>query len=144
MDMQANPAASAATDAPITAVLVPEALRLGVLPRFFGRSMTLAECRVYDWMAALCSTYRGGYWHYYELSNGGFYMAPECSERMRLAVQGNGFDGAMSADAAGVVACLFAFCQLAGKEDRFIDLYHQLRDFVGDHPESRSIFRAID
>src|SRR5438105_14874957 len=116
---------------PITAALVPDEARLSTLPRFFGAKLTQAELLVYRWMDALCEAYSGGYWQFYALSNGGFYMAPSRTQRMRLAVGGNAFDGEMSARAAGIVACLFAFGELAQDEtggERFIGLYHLLRD----------------
>ncbi len=133
----------------ITAQLVPEGRRLAVLPRVFGATVmraVRAEHLVYDWMGRLCANYGGGYWHFYELSNGGFYMAPRSDERFRVCVEGNGFEGELSADAAGIVAVLFALCQLAfdSTDDRYVELYHQLRDFAVSHPEAGAIFRAID
>ena len=77
-------------------------------------------------------------------------MAPELSERLRLEVDGNGFSGEMSADAAGIVATLFALGQLAAEiegtdaADALIDRYHFLREFVDGHAEARAIYQAID
>lgn len=103
-------------------------------------------------MARLSQDYKGGLWHFYELSNGGFYLAPNKTERMRVEVDGNGFDGAMSADAAGIVATLFALNHLValvyeegGPElDKLSDHYYFLRDFALGHPEAVTILRAID
>ena len=56
----------------------------------------------------------------------------------------------MTADAAGIVATLFALGQLAAESENteaanaLIDRYHFLREFVGGHAEARAIFRAID
>ena len=65
---------------------------------------------------------------------------------MRIAVDGNGFSGSMSADAAGIVATLFALCDLAAqvRDDAVIDLFHGLRDFAEEHAEMALIFAAID
>jgi hypothetical protein len=41
---------------------------------------------------------------YYELSNGGFYMAPCLDKKLTMFVEGNGYEGILSADAAGIVA----------------------------------------
>jgi hypothetical protein len=73
-------------------------------------------------------------------------MAPDYDKRMLVSVDGNGFDGNMSADAAGIVANLFALSYLATKteNDRIIELYYLLREFACDHPEGRMILRAID
>ncbi|WP_322075526.1 antirestriction protein [Burkholderia cenocepacia] len=147
---------STATHSPITAAVVPDAQRFEFLPAMFGKSLMLyGEVLVFKWMERLSpyhagglSHYNGGDWNFHTLSNGGYYMAPTTPARMRVVVHGNGFDGFMSADAAGIVATLFALCQLASTEceagQRFAELYHALRDYVGDHAEAAFIFRAID
>jgi hypothetical protein len=63
--------------------------------------------------------YRGGHWHFYELSNGGFYMA---------------------------AACLFAFSHLSFQiqNDVISRHYYELRDFALEHAEATAIFGAID
>ena len=59
----------------IIAQKVAEHARIHSLPKHFGaRLMLIVERAVYDTLRKLASAYRGGYWHYYELSNGGFYM----------------------------------------------------------------------
>lgn len=77
------------------------------------------------------------------------YMAPTTPERLRITVAGNEFDGELSADAAGIVATLFALGQLAATEaddirDQFVHLFHWLREYAAEHAEARLIFRAID
>lgn len=136
---------------PLTASLVADNQRLTFLPSYFGpRLMMRGESLVYAWLRQLSEDYDGGYWHYYTLSNGGFYMAPNLSERLRLEVDGNGFSGEMTADAAGIVATMFAVGQLAAESqgtdaaDALIDRYHFLREFVDGHEEAGAIFRAID
>src|SRR4030088_953629 len=44
--------------------------RIETLPRHFGRYMMRVEDAVYTFMRELAQEYRGGYWHFYELSNG--------------------------------------------------------------------------
>jgi hypothetical protein len=136
-----------ATTNTLSATLVKESKRLSILPRFFGpKLMMRGENLVYGWLGSLSQDYTGGYWHFYTLSNGGFYMAPASSESFHLVCSGNYFEGDLSADAAGIVATLFALCQLAGEAgtDQLIDLYHNLRDFAGEHAEASAIFAAID
>ena len=130
----------------ITATRIPEERRLGTLPHCFGQKLTSAEFRVYDWMGTLCASYRGGHWDFFALSNGGFYMAPSREERFGVEVPTNGYEGTMSADAAGITACLFAFCDLATDADgeRFVELFHQVREYAIGHAEAGEIFRAID
>lgn len=131
----------------IVATLVDEDQRLSVLPHYFGFSQMLAaEASIYDYMTKLSIDYTGGHWHFYRLSNGGFYMAPNMDCPMRVEWWGNGYSGIMTADAAGIVATLFAVNQLASnvRTNKLIDLYHQVRDFAADHPEARAILAAID
>jgi hypothetical protein len=142
---------------PIAALLVAEANRLRFLPTYFGpRWMMRGDRLVYAWMRQLCEQYGGAYWHYYELPDGGFYMAPDLAHGLCIEVPGNGFSGNLSADAAGVVATLFALGQLANEiavidedadtneADALIDRFHLLRDFAVSHPEASMIFQALD
>ena len=135
----------------VTASLVPDNNRLFFLPCYFGpRLMMRGEALVYAWLGRLSQDYSGGYWHYYTLSNGGFYMAPNLPDPLCLEVDGNGFSGKLSTDAAGIVATLFALGQLAAEAegtdagDDLINSYHFLREFVDGHAEAGPIFRAID
>ncbi len=131
----------------IKAAVVPEMARLSVFPKFFGtRFMLVGESAIYNWMGALCSSYDGGLWNFYELSNGGFYMAPCDVEKFDVIVRRNHYTGTMSADAAGITACLFAFGQLANQtaQPHIIDLYYKLREYALRHFEASEIIAAID
>jgi hypothetical protein len=131
----------------VTSSVVPESLRLTIFPRFIGTEHMLHfEALVYGWMRRLSEDYTGGHWNFYTLSNGGFYMAPAASADLRILVEGNCFDGKLSPDAAGLVACLFALNQLACETQltRLVDLYHQVRNFSLDHAQAALICRAID
>ncbi len=132
---------------PVTASLVEADARLNFLPAFFGpRLMIRGEAVVYGWLGALSKDYDGGYWNFYMLSNGGFFMAPAGSKLLCVVCEGNGFDGELSPDAVGIVATLFALCQLANEsgEDHIIHLYHLLREYLHEHPEGGKIYGAID
>ena len=145
---------------PVTATLVNEKERQNFLPNFFGEGfysvnggpsrpvMVLGESLVYYWLDNLAEDYNGGFWHFYKLSNGGFYMAPDLEKSLRISVYGNCFEGDLSPDAAGIVATLFALGNLAGAVEndnlRFSELYHLLLSFVPGHPEGHLICRAID
>ena len=80
----------------VTATLIPEGpQRLNFLPATFGRYFMRGESLVYAWMRKLSEDYSGGFWHYYTLSNGGHYMAPEMGDaRLTLLVEGNGYEKA--------------------------------------------------
>jgi hypothetical protein len=64
---------------PIRAHQVSDDTRLHTLTRHFGIHMLALEDSVYYFMRQLAKDYRGGYWHFYELSNGGFYMRRNAS-----------------------------------------------------------------
>ncbi len=137
---------------PVTASLVPLRDRMAFLPRLLGARMIRGEFAVYDWMGRLAPAYHGGLWKFYTLSNGGFYLAPDVDTPFKVEVSGNYFSRELSADAAGIVATLFALCQLveeaaeegADDQERLADHYHALRAFAGEHVEGGLIFAAID
>lgn len=130
----------------ITATVVAEDRRMGTLPRFFGRYFGAVENSIFDAMGSLCEAYNGGFWHFYELSNDAFFMAPATDGKLALECPGNYFKGELSAEAAGIVATLFGLCRVAERYpvDQVIDRYHALRDFALDHPEAGLIMAAID
>ena len=125
-----------------------DAQRLAVTAKLFGVSFPfkLEPC-VYGMADRLAPSYRGGYWHFYALSNGGFYMAPATDTLFDISCE-NGFDGKLSADALGVTACLYAYSHLSFGEGAFAQTcaehYHLLRDFMMEHAEARAILRATD
>lgn len=67
------------THALIEAHKVSDDARIHTWPRHFGRHTLAVEDAIYCWMRRLAPRYSGGSWHFYELSNGGFYMAPDAS-----------------------------------------------------------------
>lgn len=134
------------TDIAIVATIVPSHKRPAFLPAQLGRHMIVGEALVFGWLDRLSPDYTGGLWDFYSLSNGGFYLAPINEKPFKIDVNTNGFLGELSADAAGIVASLFALCDLANRvgEDKMINQYHWLRDFAIEHAESGLIMGAID
>ncbi len=129
----------------ITATRVRDDERLGFLPRHFGRYFMLVESAIFSHMGNLCADYSGGYWEFFDLSNGGCYLAPSFGT-FSLASP-NGFEGTVSADVAGLVAALYAFSTLSFEfrsAEVFADRYHQLREFALEHASARDILAAID
>lgn len=120
--------------------------RINTLPRHFGRHLMQVESAVYGFMRRFSHAYRGGYWTFFELSNGGFYMAPEDGSRFALCIDTNGYEGEMSADAVGITVCLFALSHLSflTVDEGISEHFYWLRDFALQHPEAREIFAAID
>jgi hypothetical protein len=131
----------------IVATIVPEDKRLSILPDFFGFAQMLrAEALAYGWMSKLSIDYTGGYWHYYKLDNGGFYMSPSEDKPWRIAVHGNGYESTVSTDAAGIIATLFMLGQLCQElqTEAMAEAYHALLDYATEHAEQAAILNAID
>lgn len=136
----------------IEASRVTERDRLSFLPRHFGKLMMKFESSVYLWIRRLSTDYTGGYWNFYELSNGGFYMAPSGDKQFQFDSP-NYAQEEVSADAAGVIATMFALNAIingiayeveSDLSEDFIKVYYLLRDFAAEHAENRKIFAIID
>ena len=133
----------------ITRELVPEDQRTVITERLFGIHFPLhMEPVIYgitERMAA--DTYNGGYWSFYQLSNGGFYMAPS-NDRTYQVTCDNMFEGELSGDALGITACLYAYSHLSFSNGRFARIsachYHRLREYSFQHPEVKAILQATD
>lgn len=132
-----------------TRELVPDAQRSDHVGHLFGVHFPLQlEPFIYSITEQLAPDYRGGYWQFYSLSNGGFYMAPDTEESFKVACQ-NYYEGVLSADALGVVACLYAYSHLsftpnAALGRMYARHYHMLREYMMEHPEVGEILGAID
>lgn len=79
-------------------------------------------------------------------------MAPRLDNVFAVTCD-NGFEGALSADALGIVACLYTYSNLSFGDDMIstdafaqvcAEQYHWLREYIFVHPEVRGILRAID
>ncbi len=122
--------------------------RVANTAKLFGVHFPLKlEPTIYSMAEMLAPAYTGGYWHFYTLSNGGWYMAPATDTIFDVSCE-NGFDGKLSADALGVTACLYAYSHLSFGEGEFAQTcarhYYLLRDFMMEHAEARAILRATD
>ncbi len=141
-------------DMTLTCTLVPDHLRTSITADLFGAYFPLQlEPFVFSMASRLSEDYSGGYWNFYHLGNGGFYMTPQlvaCDGKGKRyqVVSLNGHEGMMSADALGITACLFAYSHLSFGEGDFAETcaehYHLLREFVFSHAEAGEIFRVID
>ncbi|WP_157793047.1 antirestriction protein [Bordetella genomosp. 8] len=107
--------------------------------------MPTGELAVYGWLDRLFEDYHGGYWHYYEIP-GSFYMAPTGHDTLRIVWPLNWCNRTMSADAAGIVATLFALSELCQRPQGadLVDKYCALREFASVHAEASAILAAID
>lgn len=132
----------------MTAKNVPESQRTILTADIFGVYFPLQlEPFVFAMTSKLSDDYSGGYWNFYTLSNGGFYMAPDSAGQFQV-VSENGYEGFMSADALGITACMYAYSHLSFGESGFADTcaehHHWLREYIFGHAEATKIFRAID
>lgn len=134
----------------IAATQVTDENRIGFWPQHFGsipQWITL-EPHIFACMDRLCADYSGGVWNFYTLSNGGAFMAPEDDdgEKWVLFNSMNGNGAELSAQAAGITACLLEYSHHACRTecDAMTDHYYRLRDYALAHPESRAIMSIID
>jgi hypothetical protein len=136
------------TTAIITCTLVPEQQRSQVTADLFGVNFPLQlEPFIYSVASQLSEDYSNGYWQFYQLGNGGFYMSPDSTGRFQVTSL-NGNEALMSADALGITACLFAYSHLSFGQGDYAETcaehYHLLREFMLDHDEAGNILRMID
>ena len=132
----------------VTRQLVAEDQRTNVTADLFGIHYPLQlEPTIFAFAADLSSAYLGGYWLFYTLDNGGFYMAPDIEGQFQV-ISPNGWEGFMSADAFGITVCLFAYSNLSFGSGKFAetcgDQYHLLREYMMDHAEAGAILAATD
>ncbi len=132
----------------ITRQLVADGQRITITADIFGMNFPMQlEPYVFTITSHLSREYHGGYWQFYTLSNGGFYMTPITDRIFHVSCE-NGFEGNLSADALGITACLYAYSHLSFGDGDFAETcaaqYHLLRDYMLKGPEARDILRAID
>lgn len=138
----------------IAATQVTDERRIHFWPQHFGTipQWLLLEPRIFAQMDRLCADYSGGIWHFYTLSNGGAFMAPEADDdgndpwTLFNSMNGNGTGTDMSAEAAGIAACLMEYSHHACRTecDAMTEHYYRLRDYALNHPESSAIMHIID
>lgn len=135
----------------LLAIPVSTDKRESTLAIYGGADSIHMKVMIYDFMSTLCRTYSKDDWRMYELINGGFYMAPSDNSRTYdLYWSENAFSGTLSADAAGIVSCLFAYRRLSvfsrcdRQSEHYKKLFMRLHAYACQHPESVLIKQAID
>lgn len=123
--------------------------RINNTAKLFGVHFPLRlEPFIFNMADNLSRDYAGGYWNMYQLSNGAFYMAPDSDTPFQVSCM-NGYEGTLSADAFGIVICLYAYSNLSFSDDPGFaepcaDQFHLLRDYMLEHQEVDKILCAID
>ncbi|MEG5888189.1 antirestriction protein [Enterobacter ludwigii] len=150
-------------------LVVPENNRMHYIPELFFSPV--GESMVMDWLTRH-SDYDGGCWNYFVIPEGSEgkiahhttvrlkttgYIAPDFDGTYKMCVQGNYFEGEVSADAAGIIVTLMILNALSWKASAMGEKYARtcqllverqdaLKDYISiiKHPEAHLIFRAID
>ncbi|UJR63003.1 antirestriction protein [Dickeya zeae] len=132
----------------LCAAVVPEHERQDFWRRHFGTvpQWLFLELNILSWFSRLCHEYHGGYWHFYTLSNGGVFMAPDGNERYALYCRSNGNRTTLGAEAAGITACLMMYSHMSfiTASSDMAEHYYRLRDYALCHPESQGILTLTD
>lgn len=132
---------------PIHSTLVSENDRVRFLPKKCGNNFLLVEQTIYFWMKRLCPEYRGGYWAFYDLSNGGWFMKPDM-DKCHMIWADNLFNEVLAAETAGIVATLYGLNTAIdwgyAPTGQLMDSYWKLRDFAYEHADGAIIAAAID
>ena len=119
--------------------------RLLCLPNIAGNRCVVLEHTIYDMLRRMSDDYDGGLWTFYNLSNGGFYMAPMADKSFNLSCE-NMFEHEVSADTAGIIACAMAYSHLSFLVDGecFANAYQHLSDYIYQHRDAGIIRDALD
>ncbi|EKN3724783.1 TPA: antirestriction protein [Yersinia enterocolitica] len=132
----------------LTATPVTDSQRIHFWPDHFGKipQWILIEPQVFGWLDRLCDDYRGDFWNYYTLSDGGAFMVPGTEQDYALFNELNGNGATVSREAAGITACLMTYSHHACRtENEFMtEHFYRLRAYALHHPESHAIFALID
>ncbi|MEO7495279.1 MAG: antirestriction protein [Massilia sp.] len=110
-----------------------------------GNRCVVLEHTIYDMTRRITDDYDGGLWTFYNLSNGGFYMAPKTDQSFDLSCE-NTFEHEVSADTAGIIACAMAYSHLSFLENGecFAEAYQLLSDYIFQHRDAGIIRAALD
>lgn len=130
------------------ATIVPDGARMEFLPALFGLPLLIiGENTVYHFMERLSpADYGGGFWNFYEHRGRPLFLAPTSRPRFRILCATNDYRGEVWAEAAGIIATLFAFSHLSfrHRSDRLAEGYGRLHRYATRHPEAAQIVQAID
>ena len=140
-------AATAIPNRPQTPTVVPDSRRVNFLPALFGpRRMIAGESMIYSVVGQLDTNYRGAMWDFLEVDGKPLYLRLDGEGQIGIQWHDNGFQGTVSTDAAGIIACLISFSSLSFDDptDLMADAFHRLREFASEHRKADTICRAID
>ncbi len=130
----------------ITKTLIRGNERLNFLPKMLGNKFSIFESTIYNLMDHYNPAYHGGYWDFYKLSNGGFYIELSTDKPIILSFPENHFEETLSPEGASVAINIMALNHLAWKFEAalFIDFQDKLKDFSGLLVDAPKIWRFLD
>jgi hypothetical protein len=110
-----------------------------------GRDCVVLEHTIYDLLCTLTDDHDGGFWDYFQLSNGGFYMAPKSAKSFHIFCSRNGFERDTCANTAGIIATAMAYSHLTGRPrgSYFARAYERLSDFIFQQSDADTIRAAL-
>jgi hypothetical protein len=100
----------------------------------FGGQLDFSR-EILEHLCIFAANYQEGDWRYYELSNEGFYVAPE-SPPLQMSMNQT---VEMSADAAGIATCLFVLEGLGVLDPKLSHHHQRLQTFADQHAEAELI-----
>lgn len=134
-----------------SAVIVHENDRSAFFPKHFGKMLMKAEQFMYTFSDKHLYGYDGGFWDYYELPNGGFFVRFNFEGTMRFSYPENYTECNVNAEEYGIIVTMFLISNAFTWPDRskineLIDSRYAIMGYVDImKPESRrKIFSAID
>jgi hypothetical protein len=103
------------------------------------------EHEFFNAMHLFDDTYHGGWWDFFKLSNGGFYVALKDDKQFHM-VSPNGFECDVDANTAGIIVSAFVYSNLSfgPNGEAFGEEYHKLSDFIFQHRKAGTIRAALD
>lgn len=126
--------------------MIENTLRVADLTQHPSINLSFGSHLVGNWLGNLSPSFSPCGFLFHKVRNGGgFYLSPATNRPLSI-VSPTGFDGEMSAEAAGIVASLFALDQLISidADEKHIFQYYRLRELASQHPERVPIFSAVD
>lgn len=142
----------------ITFSVIAQEDRFAFLTKHLGDFGVAVEYFTHQVLREMAPTYGGGYWEYYVLSNGGYFIAPVApqsgADLIRLTISEVDFDQDVSYQAAGIIATAFGINRSIGvsantdsinNEDYPLlrDQICKLFDYIPAHPEKDAIFATL-